>query len=172
MFPQNIIPSSNNLQRRDFGSPTGIVACKDLASLSSMNIFSCFVNPLSTYSLRGGTVGKWSPGHTGHCCLSGLNPQPKVLCEPPNHLPLLRVSQHWPHFKLPSRHHSPSQSLIFQVVCVVSDLKGRKGWSLNPNSTAYRDPVCAHAKAEKETFCRSWKQCAAPSGCITGGEEK
>lgn len=54
MFPKNIVPSSNNLQRGDFGSPIGIVVCKGLASLSSTNISSCFVNPFSMYSLRGG----------------------------------------------------------------------------------------------------------------------
>lgn len=98
MFSQNIVPSSNNLQCGDFRSPTGIVACKDLSGLSSTNVSSCFGNPFSTYSLKGGTTGKRSPGHTGCCCLPGLNLQPKALCQPLNHLPLLRVNQHWPRF--------------------------------------------------------------------------
>jgi len=58
MFPRNIVPSSNNLQHGDFGSPAGIAGCEGLANVSSMNIYSCFVNLFSTYSLRGGTMGK------------------------------------------------------------------------------------------------------------------
>lgn len=34
-------------------------------------------------------------------------------------------------------------------MCVASDLKGEKGWFLNPNSMAYSDLMCPHAKSER-----------------------
>lgn len=119
-------------------------------------VFLLWIHPVILWTLLAHLVSereiRESEVQVDRTWLPGLSSQPEARCQPPGHLTLLRANLCWPNLLL-SRHHSPSQSLIFQVWHEVSDLKEKQGWS--PSMGVF---VWAPSWQKRRCFCRSWKQ--------------